>query len=51
MPTLVELGLVLTLLGTQFDMGYVVIVLVALARPQGLVSLFGWRRKQNVPAA
>ena len=30
-PTLVELGLVLTLLGTQFDMGYVVIVLVALA--------------------
>ena len=27
------------------------IVVVALARPQGLVSLFSWRRKSNVPAA
>lgn len=27
------------------------IVLVALARPQGLVSLFSWRRKSDVPAA
>ena len=45
-PTLVEVALVLALLGTQFDMGYVWITLVALVLYVGFtVTVTEWRTK------